>query len=236
LGTFPLGGFPGAREGVSALDLPFGLAALAFGLPASGALSAFFTAFPLSALAGTALAGTALAGPDLGDAAAPRVTGVPFALAVVAFAAVPFAAGVFAAAVPGAAGFVGSAAMDLAASFSDVTAVSRALVAAVIAVSALVSVFAEVTAFAAAAFSLVEAEVTLVAAADTAPGITAAARALPGVFAAAGFAAPVPFVALAGRVARAADPVRTEFAVRTGAALAAAFLVGGTDLPPIWIS
>jgi len=33
-----------------------------------------------------------------------------------------------------------------------------------------------------------------------------------------------------------ADVARLAFEERDGAALAAAFLVGGTDLPPIWIS
>jgi hypothetical protein len=35
---------------------------------------------------------------------------------------------------------------------------------------------------------------------------------------------------------RALEPARAGLALRTGAALAAAFFVGGTDLPPIWIS
>jgi hypothetical protein len=156
------------------------------------------------------------------------------------------------------AGFAGVVARALAASFSDVTAVSRALAAVEIAVSALVSVFADVAALVAAAFSLVDAELTRVAAEDTVRGVTAAARAAadvlraadlvvplaPAAFAVpAGFAGPaglaelVAFVALAGRVARAPVPARTEPAIRTGAAfLSAAFFVGGTDLPPIWIT
>jgi hypothetical protein len=147
---------------------------------------------------------------------------------------------------------------------SDVTAVSRALVAAVIAVSALVSVFADEAAWVAAAFSLVEAEVTLVAAEATVRGVTAVVRRAvvppavarlvvlraavveslaPAVFAApvafvapAGFAVPEVFAVSAFLVVRARELARAELAVRTGAALSAAFFVGGTDLPPIWIS
>jgi hypothetical protein len=55
------------------------------------------------------------------------------------------------------------------------------------------------------------------------------------VFAAVGFEAPEVFAARALPV-REPEPVRAELAIRTGAALAAAFFVGGTDLPPIWIS
>ena len=149
------------------------------------------------------------------------------------------------------------------------TAVSRALVAVEIAVSALVSVFADEAACVAAAFSLVEAEVTLVAADATVRGVTAdvrpavvatafagtavvvrlailravlvAALAPPvlapvGFAAAAGFAGPAVFAVLAALVVRARELAGTEFAVRTGAALAAAFFVGGTGLPPIWDS
>jgi hypothetical protein len=55
--------------------------------------------------------------------------------------------------------------------------------------------------------------------------------------AAAVFVAPAVFAALAVVVVRARELPRTEFAIRTGAALAVAFFVGGTDLlPPIWIS
>jgi hypothetical protein len=53
---------------------------------------------------------------------------------------------------------------------------------------------------------------------------------------AAGFAVPEVFSALVVWVVRARELARTELAIRTGAALAAAFFVGGTDLPPIWIS
>ncbi len=88
---------------------------------------------------------------------------------------------------------------------SDAIVVSRALVAVEIAVSALVSVFADAAAWVAAAFSLADAAVTLVAAAATVRGVTVLARAAvvhvavpgaaagvplaPGVFAFAGFAA-----------------------------------------------
>jgi hypothetical protein len=51
------------------------------------------------------------------------------------------------------------------------------------------------------------------------------------------FVAPDVFAALAGLLVRARELPRTGFAIRTGAALAVVFLVGGTDLlPPIWIS
>ena len=50
------------------------------------------------------------------------------------------------------------------------------------------------------------------------------------------FAAPAVFVAPAVLVVRVRELARTEFATRTGAALAVALFVGGTDLlPPIWI-
>ena len=61
----------------------------------------------------------------------------------------------------------------LAASLSDATAVSRALVAVLIAVSAEVSALADVPAWVAAVFSLVAAVVTLVAAAETVRGVAA---------------------------------------------------------------
>ena len=73
----------------------------------------------------------------------------------------------------------GAWARALAASLSDVTAVSRALVAAEIAVSALVSVFADEAALAAAAFSLFEAVVTFVAAVATVRGVGANAARTP---------------------------------------------------------
>lgn len=139
----------------------------------------------------------------------------------------------------------GAAASDLAASLSDMTAVSSALVADEMAVSALISVFADVTAWVAAAFSFVEAEVTFVAAVETvrvvplAPVVLlplvreAAVREPADLVELEVFVAPGVFAALAAFVVRARD----EFAIRTGAALAVAFLVGGTDLlPPIWIS
>ena len=48
-------------------------------------------------------------------------------------------------------------------------------------------------------------------------------------------AAPAVFAAPAVVVVRVRELARTEFAIRTGAALAVAFFVGGTDLlPPIW--
>jgi hypothetical protein len=50
------------------------------------------------------------------------------------------------------------------------------------------------------------------------------------------FAAPVVFAASAFLVVRARELGRAELAVRTGVAVSAAFFVGGTDLPPIWIS
>jgi hypothetical protein len=146
---------------------------------------------------------------------------------------------------------------------SDVTAVSSALVAVEMAVSALVSVFADDAACVAAAFSFVEADVTLVAAEETVRGVTAVARPVlrapvvlpvvrpvvlraavvrvvllaPVVLVAAVLVELEVFAALAVFVVRARVLARTEFAIRTGAALAVAFLVGGTDLlPPIWIS
>jgi hypothetical protein len=100
---------------------------------------------------------------------------------------------------------------------------------------------------------LVEAEVTLVAAEATARGVTFVVRAVvvrcavlraalvvplaPAVLAAAGLAEPAVFAAPGALVVRARELARTEFAVRTGAALAVAFFVGGTNLlPPIVIS
>ena len=76
------------------------------------------------------------------------------------------------------AGLAGVAASAFAALLSEVTAVSRALVAVVIAVSALLSVFAEPAADAAAVFSLVAAVVTLVTATLTVRGVTDAVRAV----------------------------------------------------------
>jgi hypothetical protein len=49
----------------------------------------------------------------------------------------------------------------------------------------------------------------------------------------AGFAAPEVFAVLAVLVVRARELAPAALAVRTGAALAAVFFVGGTDLPPI---
>jgi len=148
----------------------------------------------------------------------------------------------------------GAGARALAVSLSDVTAVSSALVAVEIAPSALVSVLADAAAWVAAAFS--SAEFTLVVAEAAVRGVAVVVRpvvvrfaelraafAVPlapddlvaAVFAAAGFAAPEVFAAPALPV-REPEPARAELAIRTGAALAAAFFVGGTDLPPIWIS
>jgi hypothetical protein len=68
------------------------------------------------------------------------------------------------------------------------------------------------------------------------PAVFAAAgRAVPAVLAAAGFAARAVFAAPVALAAPAAEPTRAAPAIRTGAALAAVLLVGGTDLPPIWI-
>ena len=53
---------------------------------------------------------------------------------------------------------------------------------------------------------------------------------------AAGFAVPEVFAGSAFLVVRARELARAELAVRTGVAVSAAFFVGGTDLPPIWIS
>jgi hypothetical protein len=129
------------------------------------------------------------------------------------------------------------------------------LVAVEIALSALVSVFADEAAWVAAAFSLFEAEVTLVAAEATVRGVTVAGRPVvvrPVVVRAAVVrfaelrAALVVLLALddlaaAGFAAsalpvREPEPARAELAICTGAVLAAALFVGGTDLPPIWIS
>jgi len=100
---------------------------------------------------------------------------------------------------------------------------------------------------------LVEAEVILVAAERTVRGVTAAAPAAvavrlavlraalvvplaPPVLAAVAFAGLEVFAAPAVLVVRARELARTALAIRSGAALDAAFFVGGTDLPPIWIS
>ena len=71
------------------------------------------------------------------------------------------------------AGAVPLADSPFAASFSEATAVSRALVALVIAASAVLSALADVPALPAAVFSRVAAEVTLVAAAETVRGVAA---------------------------------------------------------------
>jgi hypothetical protein len=156
----------------------------------------------------------------------------------------------------------GAAARALAASLSDVTAVSSALVADEIAVSALVSVLADVAAWVAAAFSLVEAEVTLVAAEATVRGVTvdalpvverpvverpvvarpvdefavdlrfAVLRAAVVVPVAAPVLAAAGLAALVVLVVRARELPRAEFATRGVAALAVALFVGGTDLLP----
>jgi hypothetical protein len=175
----------------SARPFSFGVADfdLALGFSAFATLPAFFAALPIAAL-------------PLG-----AVPLVPFPVAVPA--GVATCAAVFGGVALVVAGLAGAAASACAASLSAVTAVSRAFVAVVIAVSALVSVFAEVAARVAAALSLVEADVTFVAAVATVRVVAGVARA---------------FV------------TRTELAIRTGAAfLSSAFFVGGTDLPPIWI-
>ena len=239
------------------------------------------TALADAALAGVALAGAALAGAALAAPAVERaapfravpvvgfpVVGFPVVarealvragVALAAVLALAVLAGVLLAVVVRA-GVVlaGAAASVFAALLSEVTAVSRALVADEIAVSALVSVFADEAAWVAAAFSLVEAVVTFVAAEATVRGVTAVARAVvvrpvvvrPVVvrlavvraadvvpLAAPVFAAPVRagaavFAALVVVAVRVRELARTPFATRTGAALAVAFLVGGTDLLP----
>lgn len=144
--------------------------------------------------------------------------------------------------------FAGAAASDFAASLSDVTADSRAFVAVEMAVRALVSVFAESDALVAAAFSRVAAELTLVAAEATARGVAVPplpvalplADLLPAVL------VPVLLVPAGLVVVRFAGPVpapvrRPATALRAGAAASfsafvAALFLGGTDLPPIWIS
>jgi hypothetical protein len=105
---------------------------------------------------------------------------------------------------------------------------------------------------------LFEAEVTLVAAEATVRGVTVAVRpvvarpvvvrpvvvrfaelrAAPAVLLAADGLAAVVFAAPDGLAlpVRALEPARAGLALGTGSALAAAFFVGGTDLPPIWIS
>lgn len=124
----------------------------------------------------------------------------------------------------------GVAARVLAASLSEVTAVSSALVALVIAVSALLMAFAEAVACAVAVFSRDAAFVTLVAAAETVRGVTAVARAEVLVLADEVFAAVR--VAVAGPLA---VEVFVAVALRPEAGFVAAVLVG-TDLPPIWTS
>ena len=73
------------------------------------------------------------------------------------------------------------------------------------------------------------------AAAVLAPLLFAAGLAAAGLAALAGFLVAAGFAALAGRFVP-AELARPEPAPRPGAVLAAAFLVGGTDLPPFWIS
>jgi hypothetical protein len=201
--------------------------------------------FPAVAVEPPARAGTALVPVFAAAVLATAPTVVPFRAVdrvVVGLVVV----GLTVAALTGA-GLAGAAARALVASLSDVTAVSRALVAVEIAVSALVSVFADEAACVAAAFSLVEAEITLVAADATVRGVTVVVRLAmlraalvavlaPAVFAAAGFAGLEVFAAPAVLAVRARELARTELATRTGAALAAVVFVGGTDLPPIWIS
>lgn len=133
---------------------------LALGFSAFAALPAFFAALPRSDLPLPAVPLSSL------TVTGPRAP----ALARGAAAAAPVFDGVALVA----AGLAG-AASACAASLSAVTAASRVLVAVVIAVSALVSVLAEVAARVAAVFSLVEADVTFVAAVATVRGVARAA-------------------------------------------------------------
>lgn len=134
---------------------------LALGFSAFAALPAFFAALPRSDLPLPAVPLSSL------TVTGPRAP----ALARGAAAAAPVFDGVALVA----AGLAGAAASACAASLSAVTAASRVLVAVVIAVSALVSVLAEVAARVAAVFSLVEADVTFVAAVATVRGVARAA-------------------------------------------------------------
>jgi hypothetical protein len=130
----------------------------------------------------------------------------------------------------------GAAESPWAASLSDATALSRALVAVVIAASAVVSAFADVPACVAAVFSRVAADVTLVAAAETVRGVTVPVLlALPvAVLLAAGRAVvPVFVVAVAGLAA--AAPAGGLPAASVVPGMVAVVFVG-TDSPPIWIS
>ena len=226
------------------------------GVPVLAAAALLPVGFPAVAVEPPARAGTALVPVFAPAILATAPTVVPFravdrivvGLVVVGLVVVGLVVvGLTVAALTGA-GLAGAAARALVASLSDVTAVCKALVAVEIAVSALVSVFADEAARVAAAFSLVEAEVTLVAADATVRGVTVVVRLAtlravlvavlaPAVFAA-GFAGLEVFAAAAAAVlaVRARELARTELATRTGAALAAVVFVGGTDLPPIWIS
>jgi hypothetical protein len=140
----------------------------------------------------------------------------------------------------------GVAESALVALFSVVTADSSALVAVEIAVIALLSAFADVEARAVAVVSRVAAVDTLVAAADTARGVTALAPAralvpgvalVPAVVLGPAFVAGVDlaFVRVLVVAAPLAAVVFAVLALRAGAGLVAAVLVG-TDLPPIWTS
>ena len=214
------------------------------GVPVLAAVALLPVGFPAVAVEPPARAGTALVPVFAPAILATAPTVVPFR-AVDRIVVGLVVVGLTVAALTGA-GLAGAAARALVASLSDVTAVCKALVAVEIAVSALVSVFADEAARVAAAFSLVEAEVTLVAADATVRGVTVVVRLAmlravlvavlaPAVFAA-GFAGLEVFAAPAVLAVRARELARTELATRTGAALAAVVFVGGTDLPPIWIS
>jgi hypothetical protein len=146
-------------------------------------LAAFLGLAPLLAFGFTADALDAFTA-ELPDAFGAVSAGAPGTLLAAAFETpftdVPFAPrlGVRAAAVLdgvvlASAGAVLLADSLCAASFREVTALSRALVALVIAASAVLSALADVPALPAAVFSRVAAEVTLVAAAETVRGVAA---------------------------------------------------------------
>ena len=203
---------------------PLGLAAflglallLAFGL-AEDAVDAF-TAVPPDAFG--ALLAAVLATP-LADV---PLTDVPLAARVPVRAAGLAALRVAVLARTGAAPLADS---PLAASFSEATAVSSALVALVIAASALLSALADVPALDAAVFSRVAAEVTLVAATETVRGVAAPDLPAPVLLVVDRAVVRVLLVTVAGLAA----------AVRVAGLLAASVVPGtvavvfvGTDLP-----
>jgi hypothetical protein len=119
-------------------------------------------AFFVGPIAGTMAGAVAGAGPAGADAVA---TGFSVAFDSTAFDSTAFDVDAVVSALPDS---------PFAAALSVLTAFSRALVAAVIAASALVSAFADVPARVAAMFSLAVADVTRVAAAETVRGVTVA--------------------------------------------------------------